>query len=73
MSACSIAAARLCAAFKSMATIAFTNLLVASIRRAQLCSNAVGESERLPMSRRASTAERSQGSVMEHCSIGLAA
>ena len=32
-----------------------------------------GESERLPMSRRASTAERSQGSVMEHCSTGLTA
>src|SRR6476619_5076853 len=37
---------------------------------AQLCSNAVGESERLPMSRRASIAERSQGSVMEHCFTG---
>ena len=61
----SISFARLRAASTSIATIALTAELVFSMRAMQLSSSSTGDSLRSPMRRRASTAERSQGSVID--------
>ena len=52
------------AASASMATMAFTAALVASMRLRQLSISSSGDSCRAPIMRRASTAVRSQASLM---------
>ena len=62
--ACSTALAHFLAASASMATMALTAPLVASMRRKQLSSSSTGESCLRPICRWASTAERSQASAI---------